>query len=69
MFSYVYVFPADFGYIFCPSAAASAGLENYGDSDIFADDWFGDASPKNSMHTVDKGRWAYLPVMEVGVCV
>ncbi|CAM9521666.1 unnamed protein product, partial [Sphacelaria rigidula] len=38
-------------------------LESYGDSDIFNPDWFGDASPSNSLHTIDNGRWAYLPVM------
>ncbi|CAM9656131.1 unnamed protein product [Scytosiphon promiscuus] len=38
------------------------GLETYGDSEIFAQDWFGEASPDNPLHTVDKGRWAYLPV-------
>lgn len=45
--------------------AAAAGLEYYGDSEVFGDDWFGDASPDNTLHTVDKGRWAYLPVMKV----
>ena len=40
-------------------------MQTYGDSLIFADDWFGSASPDNSFHTVDRGRWAYLPVMTV----
>ncbi|CBJ33028.1 Hypothetical Protein RRSL_02205 [Ectocarpus siliculosus] len=42
----------------------SQGLTDYGESQIFAPDWFGDASPNNAMHTVDNGRWAYLPVMQ-----
>ncbi len=44
---------------------AASGITDYGDSDVFDDDWFGDASPDNDLHTMDKGRWAYLPVMEV----
>lgn len=43
---------------------AAAGLEDYGESEVFADDWFGEASPLNDMHTVDRGRWAFLPVMK-----
>ncbi|CAM9966090.1 unnamed protein product, partial [Ectocarpus fasciculatus] len=43
---------------------SSEGLTDYGESVIFAADWFGDASPDNSLHTVDNGRWAYLPVMQ-----
>ncbi|CAM9495225.1 unnamed protein product [Ectocarpus sp. 8 AP-2014] len=43
---------------------AAAGLEDYDSSEIFASDWFGEASPDNELHTVDKGRWAFLPVME-----
>ncbi|CAM9705683.1 unnamed protein product, partial [Hapterophycus canaliculatus] len=53
----------------CTSAfvrSTSAGLTDYGQSELFQEDWFGDASPENDMHTVDKGRWAYLPVMQVG---
>ncbi|CAM9701035.1 unnamed protein product, partial [Laminaria digitata] len=42
---------------------SAQGLEHYGDSPVFADDWLGTASPDNGFHTVDKGRWAYLPVM------
>ncbi|CAM9758629.1 unnamed protein product, partial [Hapterophycus canaliculatus] len=38
------------------------GLSTYGDSIVFSPDWFGDASPDNSLHTVDDGRWAYLSV-------
>lgn len=41
------------------------GLTNYGESIVFDDDWFGDASPANPLHVIEKGRWAYLPVMEV----
>eukprot|EP00903_Cladosiphon_okamuranus_P013777 g12823.t1 len=40
------------------------GLTDYGDSEIFQDDWFGEASPNNEFHTVDRGRWAYTPVMQ-----
>ncbi|CAB1119543.1 unnamed protein product [Ectocarpus sp. CCAP 1310/34] len=40
---------------------SAQGLTEYGESTIFAADWFGEASPDNSLHTVDKGRWAYLP--------
>lgn len=43
---------------------AAEGLDEYGESMIFDDAWFGNASPSNDLHTVDKGRWAYLPVME-----
>ncbi|CAM9656056.1 unnamed protein product [Scytosiphon promiscuus] len=43
---------------------SSAGLTDYGESELFRDDWFGAASPENGLHTVDKGRWAYLPVMQ-----
>ncbi|CAN0341395.1 unnamed protein product, partial [Ectocarpus sp. 8 AP-2014] len=39
---------------------SAQGLTDYGESQVFAADWFGDASPDNSLHTVDKGRWAYL---------
>lgn len=40
-------------------------MTDYGESEVFAADWFGEASPDNSLHTVDDGRWAYLPVMKV----
>eukprot|EP00904_Undaria_pinnatifida_P008379 jgi/Undpi1/4671/HiC_scaffold_18.g08025.m1 len=43
---------------------AAEGLDMYGDSEIFADDWFGSASPANHMHTVDTGRWAFTPVKQ-----
>ncbi|CAN0186832.1 unnamed protein product [Ectocarpus fasciculatus] len=36
--------------------ADAQGLTDYGESQIFAADWFGDASPDNSLHTVDNGR-------------
>ena len=48
----------------CCTFAAAEGMTDYGESEIFAPDWFGDASPDNSLHTVDDGRWAYLPVMK-----
>ena len=32
-------------------------------SPIFADDWFGNASPDNDLHTVVEGRWAFVPAM------
>ena len=32
-------------------------------SPIFADDWFGVASPDNDLHTVTEGRWAFVPSM------
>lgn len=31
-------------------------------SKVFSDDWFGEAAPKNSLHTVTSGRWAYVPM-------
>ncbi len=34
------------------------------DSVIFADDWFGDGKADNALHTVTRGRFAYLPVMQ-----
>lgn len=43
-------------------------LDNYGESEIFASDWFGEFSPANELHTVTQGRWAYLPVMQVCQC-
>lgn len=46
-----------------PSAAS--GLPSLGDSVLFDDDWFGDYSPDNQLHTVTKGRWAYLKIMNV----
>lgn len=42
-----------------------SNAELYGDSKIFAPDWFGETSPDNRLHTVDIGRFAYLPVMQV----
>lgn len=43
---------------------SAEGFSSYGDSVIFDDDWLGEASPSNSLHTVDKGRWAYLSIMK-----
>lgn len=40
------------------------GIANYGESIIFDDNWFGQASPSAPLHTVTKGRWAYLDVMQ-----
>eukprot|EP00904_Undaria_pinnatifida_P008207 jgi/Undpi1/4516/HiC_scaffold_18.g07870.m1 len=42
---------------------SALGFSSYGESDVFSDDWFGAASPPNPLHVVEKGRWAYLPVM------
>lgn len=28
---------------------------------IFSDDWFGNASPDNDLHTLTEGRWAFVP--------
>ncbi|CAM9764660.1 unnamed protein product, partial [Ectocarpus sp. 4 AP-2014] len=41
---------------------ATEGLPSYGESTIFNDDWFGEFSPRNELHTVTKGRWAFLPI-------
>ncbi|CAM9600123.1 unnamed protein product [Ascophyllum nodosum] len=38
--------------------------DSYGESELFVPGWFGDASPDNSLHTVDNGRFAYLPVFK-----
>lgn len=46
-------------------ASAALGYDSYGDSVVFSPDWFGDASPDNVLHTVDKGRFAFLPVFKV----
>lgn len=43
------------------------GLKGYGQSEVFARDWFGEFSPDNELHTVTEGRWAYLSVMEVNM--
>jgi hypothetical protein len=40
---------------------AGKGIEWY-DSPVFNDEWFGDNSPDNDLHIVDKGRFAYSPV-------
>jgi hypothetical protein len=34
--------------------------ENYQDSPIFNDDWFGQANPINSKHELDSGRWSKI---------
>ncbi|CAM9333791.1 unnamed protein product, partial [Ascophyllum nodosum] len=43
---------------------SALGYNSYGDSKIFSPDWLGDASPENPLHTVDNGRFQYLPVFE-----
>ncbi|CAM9369255.1 unnamed protein product [Laminaria digitata] len=43
---------------------SAMGLDGYGESEVFARDWFGEFSPDNELHTITEGRWAYLPVME-----
>ena len=35
-------------------------------SDLFQDEWFGEAAPGNSDHHVQSGRFAYLPIASVG---
>ena len=37
---------------------------DWANSTIFADDWFGRASPLNGEHIVDRGRWAYLGIRQ-----
>ena len=37
-------------------------LAEWVDSPIFADDWFGEASPSDQNHIVTKGRWGYTSV-------
>ena len=42
--------------------ATTTGVPNvtdWTDSAIFADDWFGPASPGNDDHIIDTGRWGY----------
>lgn len=54
----------------CLSPCSDAdGLTDYGESEVFQDDWFGEASPNNEFHTVDRGRWAYTPVMRASTAV
>eukprot|EP00904_Undaria_pinnatifida_P005044 jgi/Undpi1/166/HiC_scaffold_1.g00163.m1 len=36
---------------------------NFRNSGVFADDWFGDAAPRNPLMTPDRGRFAFVPVM------
>ncbi|CAN0081632.1 unnamed protein product, partial [Ectocarpus sp. 13 AM-2016] len=42
---------------------AALGLANYGESQVFNPDWFGDASPDNSLHTVTDGRAISLSML------
>lgn len=35
--------------------------ENWRTSQVFHPDWFGDAAPDNLLHTITKGRFAYVP--------
>lgn len=37
--------------------------ENWRDSPIFGDDWFGEASPDNELHIVTDGRWGFNAAM------
>lgn len=60
--SYIYTVLCFALFFFCP---ASKGLDSYGESIVFDDEWLGAASPDNDFHTVDKGRWAFLPVKQV----
>jgi hypothetical protein len=41
---------------------ASEGV-NWWESNIFGDDWFGPCNPKDPLHVVNVGRWAYTKVM------
>lgn len=44
---------------------ASEYSENWQQSPIFHDDWFGPASAQNASHILSTGRWAYTRVMSV----
>jgi hypothetical protein len=37
--------------------------DSFRESYVFAEDWFGAASPDSADHSVDKGRFARVPVM------
>lgn len=37
--------------------------ENWRNSTMFSDDWFGSASPMTETHAIETGRWAYTRVM------
>ena len=37
-------------------------LEEWTESELFQDEWFGTASPKTTDHVIPTGRWAYLEV-------
>ncbi|CBJ26075.1 tyrosinase-like protein 2 [Ectocarpus siliculosus] len=39
------------------------GSSDFRSSGVFADDWFGAASPDNDLHTPTKGRFGYVPAM------
>lgn len=43
--------------------SGAEGMESYGDSIMFDDDWFGEFSPTGVLHTISRGRWAYVKVM------
>ncbi|KAJ8600393.1 hypothetical protein CTAYLR_001414 [Chrysophaeum taylorii] len=42
----------------------SARLDQWTESNIFGDAWFGTVKPGNDKHVVDEGRWAYTPIMK-----
>lgn len=46
---------------------AALEMDNYGDSVVFSDDWFGEFNPQNELNTVERGRFAYLPIQQVRV--
>eukprot|EP00752_Nemacystus_decipiens_P016248 g14528.t1 len=39
------------------------GASDFRTSGVFADDWFGEASPENDLHTPTRGRFGYVPAM------
>ena len=39
------------------------GPSDWRSSSVFAESWFGAASPDNELHTVDTGRFAFTPAM------
>ena len=32
---------------------------------VFSDNWFGEFNPQNDMHTMERGRFAFLPIEKV----
>ena len=38
--------------------------DTFRQSRVFSEDWFGDAAPDNALHSVEKGRFAQVPVMK-----